>query len=193
VLENEAILVRQAASEDAAFEVLYNYYFSQIYGYILKRIGRVEVTEDIVAEVFLKVFTKIKAYNPDGGTFRSWLFTVATNTMIDYCRKSSVRLEITPEEMPEKIDVSQDHMKIFQQLEDKVLIRNILDQLSVKYQKILHLKFFAELSHIEIAEIMNISPNNVGVLVHRALGKFEKLYRLRCPVQSDNISEYTPN
>jgi RNA polymerase sigma-70 factor (ECF subfamily) len=124
------------------------------------------------AAVFLKVFTKIKAYNPDGGTFRSWLFTVATNTMIDYCRKSSVRLEITPEEMPEKIDVSQDHMKIFQQLEDKVLIRNILDQLSVKYQKILHLKFFAELSHIEIAEIMNISPNNVGVLVHRALGKF---------------------
>jgi hypothetical protein len=37
VLENEALLVQQAVLEDTAFEKLYNYYFPQIYGYILKR------------------------------------------------------------------------------------------------------------------------------------------------------------
>jgi RNA polymerase sigma-70 factor (ECF subfamily) len=176
VLENEVILVREATTEEAAFETLYNHYFPQIYGYVLKRIGRVEVAEDIVSEVFLKVFTKLKAYRESEGTFRSWLFTVATNTLIDYCRKSSVRLEMTVEEMPETIDDHQDQIHHMKHLEDKVLIRAVLDQLPAKYQKVLHLKFFSELSNIEIAESLNISANHVGVLLYRALKKFEDVY-----------------
>lgn len=176
VLENEAVLVRQAVTEEAAFEALYNHYFPQIYGYVLKRIGRVEAAEDIVSEVFLKVFTKLQAYRETEGSFRSWLYTVATNTLIDHCRKSSVKLELTVEEMPEIIDDEQDQVRHMKQLEDKVLIRKVLDQLPAKYQKVLHLKFFAELSNIEIAESLHISANNVGVLLYRALKKFEEVY-----------------
>lgn len=176
VLENEAQLVREAATEEAAFEALYNHYFPQIYGYILKRIGRVEVAEDIVSEVFLKVFTKLQAYRETEGTFRSWLYTVATNTLIDYCRKSSVKLELTVEEMPETIDDDQDQVRYMRKLEDQVMIRTVLDQLPEKYQKVLHLKFFGELSNIEIAESLSISANHVGVLLYRALEKFEQAY-----------------
>lgn len=176
MLENEATLVRQAATEEAAFEALYNHYFPQIYGYVLKRIGRVEATEDIVSEVFLKVFAKLQAYRETEGSFRSWIYTVATNTLIDHCRKSSVKLELTVEEMPETIDDEQDQTKHMKRLEDKVVIRTVLDQLPQKYQKVLHLKFFAELSNIEIAETMDISANHVGVLMYRALKKFEEVY-----------------
>lgn len=175
MLENEALLVQQAVLEDTAFEKLYNYYFPQIYGYILKRIGRVEVAEDIVSEVFLKVFTKITKYRASEGTFRSWVFTIAANTLIDYCRKSSVKLEMTVEEMPEVIDCAQDQVKHVKQMENQILVRKVIDALPIKYQKVLQLKFFGELSNIEIAEAMNVSPNNVGVLLYRALDKFEKV------------------
>ncbi|MDP1709664.1 MAG: sigma factor, partial [Candidatus Komeilibacteria bacterium] len=62
VLENEAVLVEQAKNNDEAFDILYRFYLPKIYGYVLKRTGRVEAAEDIVSETFLSVFCNLKKY-----------------------------------------------------------------------------------------------------------------------------------
>lgn len=98
VIENEAMLVEQAKTDDRAFEKLYNYYFPQIYGFIIKRAGQKELAEDIVSTVFMKVFTHLNDYEPKTSSFKSWVYKIATNTLIDHYRKSSVKNEFTVEE-----------------------------------------------------------------------------------------------
>lgn len=176
VIENEAMLVEQAKTDDRAFEKLYNYYFPQIYGFIIKRAGQRELAEDIVSTVFMKVFTHLNDYEPKTSSFKSWVYKIATNTLIDHYRKSSVKNEFTVEEFPEVLDENQDPKKEMVLKEDQVKVRRILAELPAQYQEILLLKFFSQLSNIEISETLEISANNVGVLLYRALKKFDKVY-----------------
>jgi len=173
---NEIKLVEKAKTDNQAFEELYDKYFSQMYGYIFKRTGQRELTEDIVSNVFIKVFTNLNEYKAKNNSFKSWLYKIATNTLIDHFRKSSVKKEFLTEELPEIVDESYDHVRRVEVQENQKIVQKTLEKLPEQYKKILYLKFFSELTNIEIAEILAISPNNVGVLLYRALKKFEKLY-----------------
>ncbi len=177
-MENEDEIVEKAKSDDAAFGVLYNHYFSQIYGYLYKRTGSHENTEDLVSTTFMKVFCNLKEYKAKGGTFRAWLYRIATNNLIDYYRKTSKRKDVDIEKISEPR--AEDRLEPEQYAEseqNRVLVQEALKELPERYQKILYLKFFGELSNIEIAESMGISANNAGVVIHRALNNFQKIYK----------------
>jgi RNA polymerase sigma-70 factor (ECF subfamily) len=176
-IDEEYILVKKAKNDNVAFAELYDKYFPQIYGFIFKRIGQKEITEDIVSIVFIKVFTHLSDYKKKDCSFRSWLYRIAVNTIIDYHRKHSVKKEIAVDEFPEIVDDSQDQEQILHKMENQRIVQSLLDKMPGAYQKILQLKFFSELSNLEIAEVLDISPNNVGVLLYRALKKFKASYQ----------------
>ena len=176
ILENEPEIVEQAKKDDQAFEILYHHYFPKIYGYIFKRVGNHETTEDIVSITFVKVFTNLSKYNNKGYTFGAWVYKIATNNLVDHYRKQGRNKEVGIEEANEIKDESltpEDQVQISQ---DKESIKVIINKLPKRYQKVLNLKFFAELSITEIAHVMDISENNSRVLTFRALKKFHKLY-----------------
>jgi RNA polymerase sigma-70 factor (ECF subfamily) len=177
ILAKEHALVERAKTDEQAFAELYNRYFNEVYGFLMKRLGRREVVEDLVSELFLKVFTHLESYQPQQCSFRAWLYRVATNLLIDYTRKASVRHEKTVEEFPDVMDHGADEHEKYARSEDAEKVRQVLKTLPERYQKILHLKFFAELSNTEIAETLEESANTVGVVLHRALKKFEEAYQ----------------
>lgn len=175
--EQESILVEKAKTDNDAFAELYDSYFPQLYGFVLKRIGQKEVTEDIVSVVFIKVFTHLNGYKKKDCSFKSWLYRIAVNAIIDHHRKHSVKKEITVEEFPEIVDDNQDQEQMLRKMENQKIVQSLLDEMPSAYQKILQLKFFSELSNLEIAEVLDVSPNNVGVLLYRALKKFKASYQ----------------
>lgn len=177
VFFDESVLIERAKTDEQAFAELYNRYFSELYGFMMKRIGNREVVEDLVSDLFLKVFTRLSSYTPRSTSFRSWLYRVATNLLIDYTRKASVRYEKTVVEFPEIHDVAANEEEKYARSEEGVKVRAVLERLSERYQTVLHLKFFAELSNQEIAEALSESPNTIGVTLHRALKKFEEVYQ----------------
>lgn len=173
----EEVLVERAKTDEAAFVELYNLYFPKMYGYIIKRTGQREIAEDIVSGVFIKIFTNLKTYTRQECAFSAWIYTVATNALVDHYRKAARHPEIMPEEMPEISDDRQD-IKGMQEVEDdRRSVRLALKQLPVRYEQILNLKFFADLSNQEIAQSLGIKANNVGVLLYRALAKFEDVFQ----------------
>ncbi len=173
----EQLLVEQAKTDDAAFEQLYNQYFPKIYGYVLKRTGQRETAEDIVSVVFIKVFTNLKSYSYRECSFGAWVYKIATNSLVDHYRKVGRRPEVMPEEMPEIRDDKQDVEVALEAKQERAVVREVLKQLPARYEEILNLKFFAELSNQEIADSLGLETNNVGVLIHRALTKFEHTYQ----------------
>lgn len=176
-LEGEPELVERAKKDDQAFEILYNHYFPKIYGYIFKRVGNHAATEDIVSTTFLKVFVNLKKYRYQGHTFGAWVYRIATNNLTDYYRKQAKNKEVELSEAHYVADREPGPEERVGQSENRLHVELTLKKLSKRYREILHLKFFAELSTLEISEALGISENNTRVLLHRALKKFHGEYK----------------
>ncbi|OJI06406.1 hypothetical protein BK004_03625 [bacterium CG10_46_32] len=176
ILENERDIVERAKKDDHAFEMLYNHYFPKIYGYIFKRVGNHSVAEDIVSITFMKVLVNIKGYEHRGHTFGAWVYRIATNNLTDYYRKRVHNKDVDIGEAQEIQDHRAGPEEQVVQLENRQHIEIILKKLSKRYQHVLHLKFFAELSISEISAALSISENNARVLLHRALKQFRREY-----------------
>ena len=176
-LENEAEIVKQAKTDDRAFEVLYNHYFSRIYAFVIKRTSQRETAEDIVSEVFMKAFAHLEKYEIRDCTFGAWLYRIAANKVIDHYRKEGKRKIVSIED---RFDLRDENVDISLDIDLKLQadqIKYVLERLKPpKYQTIVHLKFFGELSNMEIAEVMGMNPNSTGVLLCRALKKFKKIF-----------------
>ncbi len=84
--EEELELVRRARSDPRAFAPLYERYLDPIHAFCWRRLGNREAAEDATAVVFRKALERLDSFH--GGSFRAWLFTIATNTIRDIARTS---------------------------------------------------------------------------------------------------------
>jgi RNA polymerase sigma-70 factor (ECF subfamily) len=86
-------LVAQLSRQDVkAFEALYDRYGNIVYSVSLRILGDVQAAEDVVQEVFLRVWRKPEHYDTARGRFLTWLLSVACNRAIDEHRSRGRRL-----------------------------------------------------------------------------------------------------
>ena len=86
-------LVAQLSRQDVkAFEALYDRYGNIVYSVSLRILGDVQAAEDVVQEVFLRVWRKPNHYDTSRGRFLTWLLSVTRNRAIDEHRSRGRRL-----------------------------------------------------------------------------------------------------
>jgi len=166
-------LAKQGDSE--AFTDLYNHYFPKIYAFIMRRTGHQQTAEDLTSQVFLKAFNKLPAFTITAAPFGAWLFRIASNTLTDYYRKASRTREFASEQLPEQPDESLDTSTLVISEEAKEQVLGLIAELPTKDQKIIELRFLAELSVKEISAIIELSPNVISVRIYRAVKKLHSL------------------
>src|SRR4051794_25731491 len=79
----DSSLVAAAQRDRTAFAPLYQRYVDPIHRYCLRRLGSIEAAEDATAQIFTKALAALPAYREQGISFRSWLFTIAHNILVD--------------------------------------------------------------------------------------------------------------
>lgn len=169
----EKELVERAKRDPEAFGVLYDVYMRQIYAYTLKRVGRVEIAEDLVSLTFEKALRKLKSFTWQDVSFSSWLYTIASNTIIDFYRRRARRPQTDLDSIPEpkdgkeSLDVSLSKRMFFEQ------VQQILPELEPDDQAVLSLKFFEDKSNEEISQVVGLNKAHVAVRIHRALKKLK--------------------
>ncbi|MCL0091864.1 sigma-70 family RNA polymerase sigma factor [Dehalococcoidales bacterium] len=87
-LEQEKELVERAKNDAEAFGELYEQYYPQIFGYVLRRTASIEIAQDITSEVFFKTLKNLGQFRYPGFPFSSWLYRIATNEITNYFRKN---------------------------------------------------------------------------------------------------------
>jgi RNA polymerase sigma-70 factor (ECF subfamily) len=85
-LSDEELMLRYAAGEPRAFELLMRRHEKAIYNFILRSVRRQDVAEELVQEVFLRVIRSSANYK-QSAKFTTWLYTIARNICIDRARK----------------------------------------------------------------------------------------------------------
>ena len=86
------LMLRYARGDMRAFETLYRRHKNALYRYLARQTRNVETANDLFQEVWSKVIVSRERYEPRA-QFRTFLYRIAHNCFIDYCRRSSVRNE----------------------------------------------------------------------------------------------------
>jgi len=175
-LEIEKRQIEEAKRDSSKFLVLYDKYVDQIYRYIARRTGNDrDSAHDILSQTFLDALSHIKDYTHQGYPFSSWLYRIAHNNVIKWYKKSE-HTRYDPIEEARKI--SDPNENIVQIVDSELLqrqVKEMMGKLEPEEQEIIRLKFFENVSNIEIADILGLSVTNVGVKVYRTLKKAKSL------------------
>lgn len=155
-----------------AFRFLLDSFWADVYNYQLKRTKSENDAEDITIQTFSKAFDKIHTFD-EKYIFKTWLITISKNVHIDLLRKKKVSISTeTTKEQEEKVYLVIDENptpedKIIREQNLAKLLRDI-KQLKPKYQEVIQLRYFQELSYKEISLQINEPMNNVKVKLLRA-------------------------
>jgi RNA polymerase sigma-70 factor (ECF subfamily) len=87
------LMLRYAQGDMRAFESLYRRHRSSLYRYLARHTHNAETANDLFQEVWSKVIVSRERYEPRA-QFRTFLYRIAHNCFIDYCRRSAVRNEL---------------------------------------------------------------------------------------------------
>jgi len=176
VLDQEQKLVEEAKQDPEKFAALYDRYFDQIYRYIYRRVSDKETVQDLVSQTFYDAFAHLKSFEWRGFSFAAWLYKIAHNNVLKWYREQSKARIVEIEEGMQIPDVREDVVREVLRSEDQSEVQAVMAKLDHEDREIIRLKFFEELSNIEIAEVMGLSANHIGVKVFRALKKFKQLF-----------------
>lgn len=171
-----AQLLRRAKRYDAAaFDRLYELYAERIYRYVWYRVRDPEAAQDLTADVFEKLIQKISTFRISRqdtvAVFSGWLFRIAHNDVYHFHerREREEAVHVSSAEASEQRTELSGLAKLAEDHERKATLRAAIAQLSTDQQEVLILRFWEQLSHAEVANLMGRSEGATRVLQHRAL------------------------
>lgn len=163
------LLIQKAKDKDQKAQTkLINVFWVDVFSFVMKKVRDENDADEITVNVFSKVLSKLDMFDPHF-QFKTWVLTIAQNTVIDFWRKKNRDNEDAVENLDE---VKNQYAKSPEELliseeEQKKIIKTI-ESLDANYQDIIRLRFFEEKSIKEIAEELGISVANTKVRVMRA-------------------------
>jgi len=176
-LEDFKLIDKATKEKDqTAYAELMKRYKKPVYHMILKMVRNVDDAEDLTIEAFAKAFRNLHRFKKDY-TFSTWLFRIATNNAIDFIRKKKLdTLSIDSSYKDDdgetiSIDVQDDNLNPQEETIKKQkigLIRDFVTKLPPKYQRLVRLRYFDELSYEEIAQELDAPLGTVKAQLHRA-------------------------
>jgi RNA polymerase sigma-70 factor, ECF subfamily len=171
-LEIKQAIKKAKENNQIAFNFLLDTFWNDVYGFQLKRTENENDAEDITIQTFSRAFDKINSFN-ENYKFKTWLFTISKNIHIDFLRKkkTSVPHEETNGTHEHFYDIIDEtptpEDKIITEQNLKKLLHDI-KKLKPHYQEVINLRYFQELSYLEISNTLNEPMSNVKVKLLRA-------------------------
>lgn len=168
-------LVQKALQGDEkAFARLLGRYKDAIYFMLLKMVNNRSDAEDLTLEAFGKAFKNLHQYSPTYA-FSTWLFKIASNNCIDFLRKKKgtfVSIENNDQsENQEQIKIPSKEPNPEEKLirmQRAILLRKVVRRLKPRYQTLVELRYFNELSYEEIAKELHLPLGTVKAQLFRA-------------------------
>lgn len=173
-LDKENSLIEEAKKDPRHFAELYEAYVEQIFRYVMRRVSDQQIAEDLVSQTFFDALSHLKSYQSRGYPFSAWLYKIAHNNVLKWYRVNSRSQKVDLEEI---IEIKDNHDLVEGEAirEDREAVMEAMEALDYEEKELVRLKYFEEVSNIEIGQIMGITANNVGVKLYRALKRLKQL------------------
>lgn len=186
--EDEDLAALLAFNLDMYYERLVSIYWQQLKNFVLRQTGSMQDAEDIVQEAVVRAYLALERYTPQRiqqMKLRPWLYKLTWNVYCNYMSRSK-----PPEAVP--LDLSEDGLLlgreenwqeqpevVFENAEQRRELEVLLCTLPPRYREIVNMYYFEELSHQEIAEILNAPVTTIRVYLHRGIQMLRRTVALQ--------------
>jgi len=171
-LDDVQIIVQVREGNTDAFAEIVERYQIPINHYIYRMTGDCEVAKDLAQDTFVKAYKGILKTDSNL-SFKAWLYRIATNNALQHNRRRKLLSFIPFSNLSE-------HSSVFKappdQIEDKLIIKQVLSKISPDQRVCLILYFVEGFKYREIADILGITKDSVCKRVARGSKQFQILY-----------------
>jgi RNA polymerase sigma-70 factor, ECF subfamily len=171
------LVARLKANDDDAYREVVARYGDPLYGYIYSLTGDHHLSEDVLSETYLRMLEKIDSYEFYGAPFKAWLYRIAHNLAVNALKREGRTVQGVDLEQVTR-PVTDPALRIADRLEAEE-VRTALNELTEEQRQVLLLRFVAEQSPGEVAQVLEKSENAVKQMQFRALRSLGRLLERR--------------
>ena len=170
-------LAIKSRTDKTAFTELYQQFFPRVYKFIMSKTANADVSDEIISKTFLKVYENLSKYDDSKAAFSTWIFQIALNELKMFWRSNNYRGE--HEESwdenfnPAAPEYDEPEKKILES-ETQNKIREALEKLPERERKIIEMTYWLNYPPRKIAEVLDLKPNTVSVILKRAKESLKK-------------------
>lgn len=178
MFDNELKLIDniQKKRSREASNIIIKKYYKEIHIYIHKQLLDKDLSLDITQEVFINMIKSIDTYDKKKCSFRTWLYKIASNKIIDYYRSKSYKklLKLQPiDELDIKSDFSIEENFIKEERVKEIL--KIVTGFEANLQQIFRLKIFSDMTFKEIGNLLDLSESTVKTRYYSLIKKIKSM------------------
>jgi RNA polymerase sigma-70 factor (ECF subfamily) len=159
-MTQEDILPLVLKKDDKAFTTLYDMYSKSLFSVISNLINDQEEAEDILQEVFVKIWKNIDSYNETKGRFYTWIVNIARNTSIDKLRSKGYNNKQKNLSSDNFVHLLEESNKLVN-LIDTIGIQDFVKKLKPKCIQLIELLFFQGYTQQEASDELEIPLGTV--------------------------------
>jgi RNA polymerase sigma-70 factor (ECF subfamily) len=170
--ETDQLLIQNAQADPQQFGSLYQKYVDELHTFIYYHCGNhPELADDLTADIFTKAFQALPNFQWQGYSYRSYLYQLARNRLIDYYRaQHQTPLELDPETISQR-----SHMNVDVDLR---LMWQQIKQLGPDVTELFELRYLQGLSFDEIADILGKSAGALRTTVSRTIDQLQEHFSI---------------
>lgn len=166
--EDKSLLLKIADGDQQAFRLIFDAYRNRVFTYAVRYLKSKELSEEIVQEVFLKIWVKRESL-PEIGNFGGFIRTVATNLTFDALRKKALDYKTTNDPQHKWSDLDNATEEDILLKDSRAYMAMAIDQLPKQQKLVYQLCYIDGLKQKDVAKQLNISPLTVKVHLREAI------------------------
>lgn len=179
---DEQLIADYIEGDEHALDSLVDRHMHATYAFVFRLVGNASATEDITQDAFVKAWKHIRRYR-FGTNFRTWLFSIARNTAIDWLRKkkelafSEFETDTGNVLIDTLVDDAPRADELLARAHDIRFLESLLAELDQKYRDVVLLRHTSDLTFEEIGSVLHRPLDTVKSQYRRALSALQKLLK----------------
>ena len=177
-MEDRELLIklRDPDSRNYGFNLLVRKYQQKVYWHIRKMVIDHDDSDDLVQEVFVKVWKNIDAFREDSQLF-TWIYRIATNECLNFLKKKRNRFFLPIHDVANELSTRLDSDPHMDGDKIQIKLQKALLTLPDKQRMVFNMKYFDEMKYEEISEITDTSVGSLKANYHHAVKKIEEFLK----------------
>jgi len=160
--------------QQTAFSYLYDNYASALYGIIVSIVPDRELANDVLQEVFVKIWKQVSTYDASKGRLFTWMMNIARNASIDMLRSKNYQRSKQNRELTETVYEKGGSTSTNV---EQIGLRKLVNSLKEDYRILLELAYFEGLTQDEISKMLNMPLGTVKTRLRTALIQLRELMK----------------
>lgn len=175
-LSETELIALLKSKDEKAFNYLYDNYSGALYGVIMKVLDKEELANDVLQEVFVKIWRSIEQYDSSKGRLYTWMLNVSRNAAIDTLRSKSFQQEQKTTDIDNTVYLNDNRRSAVNNTDTLGLKKSVMN-LKPEFRILIDLAYFQGFTQEEISKTLNIPLGTVKTRMRNAILELKTVFK----------------